>query len=603
MKALLSNPTKPFGLGLGIDMPWGSNTGFNRLPDESGHLITARAKRFFSTYGQSFSYAFLAFQPKGRSSLRPEDYFAAYDEFFGHFPDHRARVFHHTLLNLGTAETYDRTSIYSFTNALAERYGFAWIVEDLGLWSLRGKTVPFPLPPFMTRLGLRACVKNILEAKANISVPISIEFPGFTEGTNFHVGCLDAFSYFAELANECGVHVTIDIGHILSYQWLLGKRQEDMLDQLELLPLDRCIEMHLSGCEIVNGKFRDLHHGILLNEQISMLEYLLPRCRQLLGVTYEDPRFEDDGRMIPRARENFDRLVEIVSTWRNENLTIESRSSEVRGLAKKKIVIEETLEPPAEDLSSALYDVVFKPRVRQLFLDGKQDHLFDSQIASCLDTIDREELQKTGRRLRQDLLGGNYEGSGGLRRSFPGVFSSIALASIPENQLMDDFFDSESFEAYTEVPFFKKGICIEEAFYTFLLSYRPFVNADPNNVLLLSHEFFYVLHAILAITRHPAFSIRTPLARRTSKASFSVLLLPGEILSRLAPGKVRATEECHPYLYAANSRGELICGPITSAIRERLEELSQDDDSSALHTGVESGADPISRHLTSMGLI
>ena len=54
------------------------------------------------------------------------------------------------------------------------------------------------------------------------------------------------------------------------------------------LPLSRCLELHLSGCEIRDGALLDLHHGILLDEQIELLDRLIDLCPNLVGVTYED---------------------------------------------------------------------------------------------------------------------------------------------------------------------------------------------------------------------------------------------------------------------------------------------------------------------------
>ena len=48
--------------------------------------------------------------------------------------------------NLGALEDYPRAAICEFTNALARRYDLRWVNEDLGLWSLNGRPLPYPLP-------------------------------------------------------------------------------------------------------------------------------------------------------------------------------------------------------------------------------------------------------------------------------------------------------------------------------------------------------------------------------------------------------------------------------------------------------------------------
>jgi uncharacterized protein (UPF0276 family) len=302
------------GLGIGMDLTWSGRIGFQRDAD-GRDAITDRMERFFDRYRGVFEYLFFAFQPRDRCVLDATRYFAAYDDLFAHVPEMRHRAFHQTTLNMGAVEPYDRTDVLRFTNALVERYGFSWVVEDLGLWSVRGKPVPFPLPPFMTEAGLEACIRNVSEIRDGLDCRLCVEFPGFTEGVNFHIGHADAFEHFRILAETTGVAVTIDIGHILSYQWLTGNGGDRMLDGLERLPLDHCFEFHLSGCEITNGKFRDLHHGVLLDEQIALLEHLLPRCPNVRAVTYEDPQYTGEGILIPKSQRNFVRMRDIVTAW------------------------------------------------------------------------------------------------------------------------------------------------------------------------------------------------------------------------------------------------------------------------------------------------
>ena len=312
-KIKFPNVKEKLGLGLGMDLPWGEDIGFSSKGDHDD--ITPKMKGFFQNYKDEFNYIFFAFQPKNRSVLKAEDYFDAYDRLFEANPHLKARAFHQTILNMGATEYYKKTEIIEFTNKIIERYDIRWIVEDLGLWSIKGKTVPFPLPPYMTPAGLEACIKNINEYQSELAVPVSVEFPGFTEGTNFFIGEINGFDYFRTLVEETNSPITIDIGHILSYQWLLGNTNEKMFNGLEKLPFENCFELHLSGCQIIKGKFRDLHHGVLMDEQIQLLDYLLPLCPNLKAVTYEDPKYTDEGILIPKSQKNYQRMKEAVEKW------------------------------------------------------------------------------------------------------------------------------------------------------------------------------------------------------------------------------------------------------------------------------------------------
>lgn len=302
------------GLGVGMDLPWGQRIGFQR-DAAHGDTVTEKVRNFLARHQSLFSYMFVAFQPKNRDWLRAEDYFRAYDTLFGAAPEIHHRALHHTVLNMATLERFDPAPVVTFTNALIERYRFSWVVEDLGLWSLHGKPLPYPLPPFLTEEGLRACIGNVRRWQESLDVPLCVEFPGFTEGATFCIGAMDAFDFFREVARETRSPVTIDIGHILSYQWLRGRTGERKTEELERLPLEHCFEFHLSGCQISGTKFRDLHHGILLDEQIELCEYLLPRCPNLRAITYEDPQYADDGMLVPKSTANFRRLRDVAAAW------------------------------------------------------------------------------------------------------------------------------------------------------------------------------------------------------------------------------------------------------------------------------------------------
>lgn len=130
----------------------------------------------------------------------------------------------------------------------------------------------------------------------------------------FWLGDLDPLCFFRTVVEETGSPCTIDVAHLLGIAGLEScrERQEHVIAQL---PLDACIDIHLSGAHIVNGALVDAHHGVLLNEQLDMLEALLPRCPNLGVITYEDPRFLDDGSLVHKASRNVERLRSIAAAW------------------------------------------------------------------------------------------------------------------------------------------------------------------------------------------------------------------------------------------------------------------------------------------------
>ncbi|HVU03155.1 MAG TPA: DUF692 family protein [Polyangiaceae bacterium] len=302
------------GLGVGLDLPWGKEPGFLAGGTRDGAASDALV-RFLSERHADFSCFFGSLQPRSRNTLAADEYVPAFEDLFRRAPPYAARALHHTMLNLGAMERYDRRALLDFTNALVERLSFRWVNEDLGLWSLHGHSLPYPLPPYLTDAGLAAAVRNVRDVQEGLSVPLLVEFPGFSEGASVVVGRLDAYDFFRRVVEETGSPCTLDVGHLLSYQWFRGARGEALFSNLDRLPTASCFEIHLSGCALEHERFVDAHHGVLLPEQLEMLRRLLPLCPNLAVVTYEDPRFTPEGALDPRTVRSFEALREEVTKW------------------------------------------------------------------------------------------------------------------------------------------------------------------------------------------------------------------------------------------------------------------------------------------------
>jgi uncharacterized protein (UPF0276 family) len=297
------------GLGVGLDLPWDGTTGF------AADLLAAPVRSFLRGSAASWSHAFFSWQPRDRAAPAVEDYAAAWDDLSAALPPELPRALHHTSLNLAALGSYRRNEIFDFTNALCERYRLRWVNEDVGFWSLAGRPLPYPLPPLLDEEGLAATTANVRECQAALAVPLVLEFPGFSRGVSLVIGELHAYDFFRELAHATDSPVTLDVGHLLSWQWWRGRRGAGLFDELERLPLAHCFEIHLSGCEIVEDRFVDAHHGRLLDEQLLLLEMLLRLCPNLRAVTYEDPRFDERGALLPSNQPSWRRLEETVGPW------------------------------------------------------------------------------------------------------------------------------------------------------------------------------------------------------------------------------------------------------------------------------------------------
>src|SRR5207237_7927697 len=119
-----------------------------------GDVAADGVARFLEGHAGDFAHLFVSWQPRDRGPLAAEGSFAAYDDLFARIgASYPVRGLHHTALNLGAVEAYDRRAVLALTAALIDRYAFAWVNEDLGLWSIHGKPLPYPLAPYPTNEG------------------------------------------------------------------------------------------------------------------------------------------------------------------------------------------------------------------------------------------------------------------------------------------------------------------------------------------------------------------------------------------------------------------------------------------------------------------
>jgi uncharacterized protein (UPF0276 family) len=297
------------GLGLGLDLHIGAD--LNPL------------KQFAQQSGGQFQYAFASLQANSHDLLwmreSQEKVIKKLDDFFSLFPHlHGKFALHHTMLNMaGNLDDYPKDEIVNFTNRLTRLFKFRWINEDLGIWFLKGKKTPYPFPPFLTHKSLDLCVKNIKWYQDHLEAPLLVEYPGYSEGSSFPIGPLNQIDFFSEVIKKANAFWTLDTGHVLGSVYSTSKKLEV---EIERLPLSLCREIHLSGSAIINNEFLDLHHGVLIPEQLELLRLLRHKVPNLFGVCYEDPKFTPNGELIPKALPLFTELSKEIKIWKQNSM-------------------------------------------------------------------------------------------------------------------------------------------------------------------------------------------------------------------------------------------------------------------------------------------
>ena len=175
--------------------------------------------------------------------------------------------------------------LVDFTNALCARYGIGWINEDVGFWSLSGRPLsPYPLPPLLDATGLRACVGAWAPSARTSSRRWCWSFPGSPRGSAWCLGRWTPTTSSRPSPRRPGRRSTSTSRHLLSWRWWRGWRGRSALRRSRAAAarsLLRAASVRLRG--IAGDRFIDAHHGRLLDQQLTMLERLLPPLSQPAG--------------------------------------------------------------------------------------------------------------------------------------------------------------------------------------------------------------------------------------------------------------------------------------------------------------------------------
>lgn len=432
------------GLGLGLDLPWSGPHGI------VGDRIAERTLAFVERYGTRFSSVFVSWQPRDRGVPRASDVETVWDALFERMP-HAARCLHHTALNLA-AVGYDRSAPIALANALAERFGLAWVNEDLGLWSVGGRPLPYPRPPPLTAEAVDHCARVCAEVDRALDVPLVVEMPGY-EGRP--AGDLDAYDAFREIVERSGCACNLDTGHLLTWRQVAGHRGEALLDGLERLPLAHCVELHCAGIAEGPDGLLDAHHGVLPAVQLALLDRLIPLCPNLRRVTFEDPRPDEAGVLPADQEASLQALEARVDAW------IRRAPSPARRL----------------------------PAPRGPSIPSDTGGPWDAELhgAFAHDTPD-------GRVLRGQILDRRTRGVGRARDLY-----ASHLAGADEDALLRGFVTSAPGLAWSDVPWAVPGLALEDALGRFLAPGSP--------------EHLTACARLLAVHPDPPFAVPDGFAR------------------------------------------------------------------------------------------
>ncbi len=168
------------------------------------------------------------------------------------------------------------------------RFQYEWYTDHLGASVLDGIEVTMPMAVPQTEEAARAVRASLEQLRAHVP-DVGFENTAFLY---FLGDPLKEPAWISSCLTGPRTHLLLDVHNLYANALNAGF---DPYEYLDLLPLDRVIEAHVSGGSWSEDKWLasgmqlrlDSHDGAVPEEAWKLLETALPRCSSLRGVTLE----------------------------------------------------------------------------------------------------------------------------------------------------------------------------------------------------------------------------------------------------------------------------------------------------------------------------
>lgn len=162
-----------------------------------------------------------------------------------------------------------------------------WVSEHLSIDRLRAadgsvRSTGFFLPPAQCTESVNLAVERIRHLADLTGKPIAFE-----TGVNYfppQPGEMSDGDFFEAIAEQADCLILLDLHNLWCNEHNGRQRVRDVLD---LLNLDRVVEVHLAGGQMRNGKMLDAHSGLVAPELMAMATDVIVELPNLKALTFE----------------------------------------------------------------------------------------------------------------------------------------------------------------------------------------------------------------------------------------------------------------------------------------------------------------------------
>ncbi|XZF14461.1 DUF692 domain-containing protein [Chitinophagaceae bacterium MMS25-I14] len=218
-------------------------------------------------------------------------------------------VAHHVGFSLGTAGYFDTEYLQNVVR-LQQEYNFLWNSDHLSYSKVHDEEVTefntclsLPLP--FDHEVLEMLAEKIRTIRKAVNTPFLIENNVYFVEIRDEEYAEGAFLKKLSEQSDCGM--LLDLHNVHANATNFNFDRKVFVDSLDLSTVQ---EIHIAGGGVVAGMHLDSHSGPCNEEVWELLDYVVPKCNALRGVTFEfhESYFESMGHegiaaQLDRARE------------------------------------------------------------------------------------------------------------------------------------------------------------------------------------------------------------------------------------------------------------------------------------------------------------
>ncbi|MCP2258315.1 hypothetical protein LX15_002009 [Streptoalloteichus tenebrarius] len=195
---------------------------------------------------------------------------------------------HAVSLSLGGAEPVDRSRVAHLA-AVAESLGAPLVSDHVAFVRGDGWEAGHLLPVPRTRDALEVLVANVLDAQAELPVPLALEnVAALLEWPDAE---LDEGEFLAELVERTGCWLVVDVANLYVNARNLGSDPTAFLDAV---PWERLAYVHVAGGEERDGLYHDTHAHPVTRPVLDLLAELRRRVDPPGVLLERDDQYPSD---------------------------------------------------------------------------------------------------------------------------------------------------------------------------------------------------------------------------------------------------------------------------------------------------------------------